>query len=287
MLIHSFYKSLLQIKKNKRKSEFYVEGVRYIGERRPLFVVCSEDTREQGVEVAERHGTNLVLLSNPLFQNVSDSQHSQGLLAIYSRSDFCREIAEESTAGELDKSVVLHDNTRKLTESSDKRTDRDQAKHSDCEKEKRPMMVLVLDQVSDPGNMGAIIRSADAAGIQKVYLVKGSTDPYSPKATRSSAGSILNIDVVIGSREDILEELRAKGYVVYTADLNGQDYHLFREMRPFALVLGNEAHGVHSVFTEQAISAVTIPIYGGAESLNVSVAAGILIYGLRDRCTHS
>lgn len=139
--------------------------------------------------------------------------------------------------------------------------------------------LLLVDAVQDPGNVGTMIRTADAAGMDAVILGKGSADPYNPKTVRSAQGSHFNIPVVRG---DLIEWVaRAKGMgskVLGTGLENAVNHCDIEPQSAFALIMGNEGSGVEPELLALADSTVKIPMYGKAESLNVAVATGILLY---------
>jgi len=146
-------------------------------------------------------------------------------------------------------------------------------------------LVLVLVGVSDPGNVGTIIRTAEACGARCV-VVAGGADPWSPKAVRASAGSVLRVPVVTASDTgDALEALRASGARVAAADPSeGEPYDsgvLARGSGPVALVLGSEAHGLDPSLLRHVDRWVRIPMAGRAESLNVAMAATLLAFEYR------
>ena len=139
--------------------------------------------------------------------------------------------------------------------------------------------VLLVDAVQDPGNIGTMIRTADAAGIDAVVLGKGCADAYNPKVMRSAQGSHFHIPVVRGELEDWIEDLQEDGVKVYGTSL--EEAISFREIEPtdaFALIVGNEGSGISPQLLAKTNQNIIIPIMGGAESLNVAVAAGILMY---------
>jgi TrmH family RNA methyltransferase len=142
---------------------------------------------------------------------------------------------------------------------------------------KSPM--VVLDGVQDPGNVGTIIRTADASGAGAVILLQGTCDALSQKALRASSGSIFSVPVIKATRKAIADELRNKGFrivvtavdaelSIFNADLGG----------PLALVLGNETKGVSPELKRAADLLVKIPVRGGAESLNVASSAAVALY---------
>lgn len=141
-------------------------------------------------------------------------------------------------------------------------------------------LVLVLDEVRDPGNAGTLIRAADAAGADAVVCTSGTVDPTNPKAVRASAGSIFHLPVVESvPSEDLVHRLEGRGLdTVVTVARGGGDYAAFDWSRPVAVAVGNEAHGVTGVVAARAAHRVSIPMPGTAESLNVAMAAGIVLF---------
>lgn len=141
---------------------------------------------------------------------------------------------------------------------------------------------LLLDAVQDPGNLGTMIRTADAAGIDAIITGTGSVDIYNPKVLRSAQGSHFHLPVVPGDLGEWIPRLMEKGVPVYGTALEGaKDY---REVSPagnFALLVGNEGSGVSKEFLAKTTENLYVPIFGKSESLNVAIAAGVLLYHLR------
>jgi TrmH family RNA methyltransferase len=143
--------------------------------------------------------------------------------------------------------------------------------------------VVVCADVRDPGNAGAVIRAADAAGAEAVVCCRGTADPYNPKTVRASAGSVLHLPVVpAGEPAGVLEELGRSGLRRVGAVAHGGVPHTEADMRgPVALVLGNEAAGLPDGLSGVIDDRVSIPMAGKAESLNVSLAAAVLCFEVR------
>ena len=137
---------------------------------------------------------------------------------------------------------------------------------------------LLLDGVSDTGNMGAIIRTANAAGYGEIYLV-GCTDPYSPKSVRASMSGIFFVKIYTGTREAVLEAL--SGLPILAADMDGENIFSFRPPEKFALAIGNEANGISEEVFRKAQHKLKIPMRAAQESLNAGIAAGIAMYLLK------
>lgn len=145
-------------------------------------------------------------------------------------------------------------------------------------------LVAVLADARDPGNVGTIIRAADAAGADAVVLAGATVDPYNGKCVRASAGSLFHLPVVAGvAVDDVLQALRAAELSIVAADGTGDrdldagtDDGLLQ--RPTAWVFGNEAWGLPQEIRDRADHVVRVPIYGRAESLNLATAAAVCLY---------
>ena len=149
-------------------------------------------------------------------------------------------------------------------------------------------LLVVLDAIQDPGNLGTIIRTADAAGADAVILLPGSCDAFMPKVIRATSGSLFNIPIVYAEAESLVEWLSRKKIQlavtaadaeksVFEADLSGG----------IAIAFGNEAHGVSDHLRKAAALFLNIPILGKAESLNVATSAAICMYeAVRQRIVH-
>ncbi|WP_077214189.1 TrmH family RNA methyltransferase [Bacillus dakarensis] len=141
---------------------------------------------------------------------------------------------------------------------------------------------LLIDSVQDPGNLGTMIRTADAAGIDAVIVGHGSVDIYNPKVLRSGQGSHFHLPVIRGDLFQWIETLQKLNIPVYgTALENGQSYKEISPSSQFALLVGNEGEGVNKEMLAVTNGNLYIPILGKSESLNVAVAAGILLFYLK------
>ena len=145
--------------------------------------------------------------------------------------------------------------------------------------DQKPAFTLALESLKDPGNLGTIIRTADALGVEGIFLSAQSVELYNPKVVRSSMGSLFHLPIFYPV--PILELLhRLKGDIKIVASLasGGANCKQVDFSDPICLLIGGEAFGLSKEVQALADSKVSIPDYGSAESLNVSVAAGILMY---------
>lgn len=141
--------------------------------------------------------------------------------------------------------------------------------------------ILLLDDVNDPGNLGTILRSADAFGFDVVYLSDQTVDLYNPKVIRATQGAIFRVPTIRASLKTIIPELKQLGVKVFAADLGGIPLHKLSSQEKMAFVMGNEANGVSIEILNLVDESLTIEMTGASESLNVSVAASIIMYNFR------
>jgi TrmH family RNA methyltransferase len=144
-----------------------------------------------------------------------------------------------------------------------------------------PRLVAICEEVRDPGNLGTIIRAADAAGADAVILTGRTVDPYNPKVVRATTGSLFHLPVVVGVElEAAVARAHAAGMRVVAADVGGTDFLASRDVlaEPTAWLFGNEARGLEESALAQADLMLRLPIYGRAESLNLATAASVCLY---------
>lgn len=138
---------------------------------------------------------------------------------------------------------------------------------------------IFVDKVQDPGNLGTIIRSADASGAKGVILNNGTVDLYNEKTLRSTMGSIFKLPVILDKNLAILKELKANGFKVIGSSLNTNDNFFDINLKnKIIIVVGNEGRGMSSEIEELCDNLVKIPMPGNAESLNVAIAASVMMF---------
>lgn len=143
----------------------------------------------------------------------------------------------------------------------------------------RPLLVL-LEDLQDPGNLGTILRTGEGAGITGVIMSKKTVDIYNPKTIRSTMGSIYRVPFLyVEDMEGTIRILREKGIRVYAAHLRGQDYYSgFSFVEGTAFLIGNEGNGLRRETADLADCYLKIPMEGQVESLNAAIAASLLVY---------
>ena len=137
-------------------------------------------------------------------------------------------------------------------------------------------LVLALDGIADPGNLGTIVRLADWSGVHRVLCRTGSVDVFNPKCVQAAMGSVQRVDVRYDDLVERIAEWQAAGARTYLADMNGRSVHSVDLVLPAVLVLGQESHGLSTEVRGLIAETIALPRRGRAESLNVAMAAAAL-----------
>ena len=149
---------------------------------------------------------------------------------------------------------------------------------SDLKLSENPL-ILVLEAIEKPGNIGAMLRTCDAAKIDAVIIANPKTDLYNPNTVRSSVGCLFTNQIAAGTSEEVIAFLKEKNIAIYCATLqNSTSYHSQNYSKPSALAVGTEATGLSQIWRDEATKNIVIPMQGEIDSMNVSVAAAILIF---------
>lgn len=237
---------LKQKKYRQQRGEFLAEGLRTVEEAvafkaaQQIFYTATEDERTlQLLEQAAFMQLKLTCVSEAVMKKIADTETPQGIIAV------CR--MQEQPLEQLLASGKL---------------------------------LLVLDRVGDPGNIGTMLRTADAAGVGGIILLKGTADIYAPKTVRSSMGSLFHVPVLSGvAEQEFIDNAKKAGYQLLVTALDGADNLYQADLKGrLAFVMGNEAGGVSASLLQQADKRVFIPMRGKSESLNVAMAAGIVMF---------
>ena len=237
------WKKLVSVRKERDKSgEFLVEGFHLVEE--------SLKNKANVLAIIVREGTTI-----PTSWNLDDVD------IIEVTMDIAKDIAET----EHSQGIYAHCSQQQAT----------------VEQQQTWKKLLFVDAVQDPGNVGTMIRTADAAGMDAIILGKGSADAYNPKTVRSGQGSHFHIPIVKGDLSQWIQICKDQGIPVYGTSLD--ESVLYNQVQPqgqFALIMGNEGSGLSPELLVQTDTNLKIPLLGQAESLNVAVATGILLYSL-------
>ncbi len=234
----------LQKKKSVRKSEglFVIEGIRGVKEIpvgvKIKYLITTPEVEEK--ELGTIQPEEWLEVSKEIYKTISDTQSPQGAMAVAYMPTY-----------EL--------NNLKIEKGH----------------------YLVLENLQDPGNLGTIIRTAHAFDFKGVFITKGSVDLYSPKVVRSTMSSLFHMPIIIDEEiETYMNFLKQKDVTLYTTALKSEAQPIYEVTfeEKAAIIIGNEGNGVSEAVLEKTERTMIIPMPGGAESLNASVAASICMY---------
>lgn len=278
-------KEIRKLKEKKyRKDKFIVEGIKMleeaINENASIdLIVIKEGIDLKGTisnlfeknnnceaknkNVLDKISKTITVTEN-VFNTLTDVVSPQGVLAVINKNKKSTELDSDTK-----EEVILNDKDANV-------------KKIDIVNNKINMSadyIIALDGIQDPGNLGTIIRTADSANLKQIIVSKNTVDAYSPKVIRSTMGAIYRVNVIEAENlTETLKKLQNKGFkvVVTSLDTNTGIYDI--SYNKSVVVIGNEANGVSKEIQELADEKVKIPMLGKTESLNASVATGIMIY---------
>ena len=263
----------LQKKSKLRKEEkqFVVEGIKMVSEAptdRLVKVYISETFKADNEEFLERMNYDalgkdvLEVVTDNVFMRMADTQTPQGIMAVVKMSD-------TDLKGMFEK-----DN---YTDSKDDGADK--VEDNTVDAKKQPLL-LILENLQDPGNLGTIVRMAEGAGVTGIIMSSNTVDIYNPKTIRSTMGSLYRVPVIyVDDICEVADVCKSKGVTVYAAHLKGTDnYNKKDYTKPTAFMIGNEGNGLTDKLADKADEYVRIPMQGEVESLNAAVACTILTY---------
>ncbi len=144
--------------------------------------------------------------------------------------------------------------------------------------------LLLLENVQDPGNVGTMLRTLDAAGFDGCVLTPGCADPFSPKALRATMGSVFRVPIGYADAREAVEALNARGYATIAAALDGEPFYARGPLpEKLCVLIGNEGAGLRPETSAACSHRYRLPMNGGAESLNAAIAAAVMMYDLMNR----
>ncbi len=243
------YKSAVKLLKKKYRDEtglYLLEGVKPLEDALAMGIGVKTIFLCEGTQRSELFPEKLcMVLDKKLFANLSDTGTSQGIIAVaeqktYSFDEFSAEVKGAENKGNM----------------------------------------VIMDRLQDPGNIGTIIRTAEAAGYRGILMISGSGDVYSPKVVRAAAGSLFRMPIIkAADADEAVSMAKSMGLKLTVTCFEGaQDCFETDLTNSIALVIGNEGRGVSERLMELSDIRVKIPMAGSIESLNAAVAAGILMY---------
>ena len=243
-----YLRSLYRKKYRREEKKFVLEGVRIIEdaikEKADFDQIYYSNyllRNERGNELLsnlQQLNVEVIEIDDSLLQRVADTESPQGILAIVKKVDY------------------------KLSQIFDKENS----------------LILIVDRIQDPGNLGTLIRTADAAGVDGIITTKGTVSLYNQKTIRATMGSLFRVPIY---REENLMELKKhlESKEIVVGDIKGSEYHFDVDYsNSIAVIVGNEGNGPREGLIRIADKKIKIPLLGDAESLNVAMATGIILY---------
>jgi TrmH family RNA methyltransferase len=249
-LQNSFVKELITLKEKSRSrrkaGKFLIEGLKEIslaikgGYEIEAFVFNPSIASIEQIDELSNHQTDIIEVSDEIYQRLAYRESTQGILA------------------------VTKSKTVELIDLKFKREN---------------PLVLVAEAPEKPGNIGALLRTADAANVDAVLIANPKTDLYNPNIIRSSVGCVFTNQIATGNTEEIISYLKSKNITIFCAALQASvDYHTQDYTDAAAIVVGTEATGLTQEWLANASQNIIIPMQGEIDSMNVSVSAAIIIF---------
>jgi len=247
------YRAAIQLKQKKYRDvqkRYLIEGPNLIrealgnGEKIDMIIhsedLTAESFRNEDLDLTQTDAP-VAVMSSGLFRRLSDTESPQGIMAVVKKRIYSEEEFFAAKPG---------------------------------------ANVIVLDRLQDPGNVGTILRTADAAGYMGAILLKGTADVYAPKIVRAAAGSLFRLPVLMADTPGhVVRLLKEHGKTILCATLNGSRSYYDADLKEnAAVIIGNEGNGVCEEFLDRSDVLIRIPMEGPVESLNAAVSAGILMY---------
>ncbi|WP_408047230.1 TrmH family RNA methyltransferase [Tenacibaculum crassostreae] len=245
-----YIKELLKLqekpRERKKKGLFLVEGQREIslvlkGEYQiDTILFVADFFSEENLVTITKETTNCIEITKEVYQKLAYRDTTEGIIAVVKSKSFDIEKVEFNSSTPL---------------------------------------VLVMEGIEKPGNIGAMLRTADAANVDAVFIANPKSDIFNPNIIRSSVGCVFTNQIGIGTSEEIIAFLQENNIHIYSATLqNSNEYHKNDYTKASALVVGTEATGLTQIWRNNATQNINIPMQGEIDSMNVSVAAAILTF---------
>ncbi len=254
---NEFIKHVKKLKDKKYRDlnhEYIIEGIKIIEEainekaNIKQVVICDDCEKTSNIpkdlmyEIAKQE---CIYVTSKLFESLTDVTNPQGILAI----------VEKNTV----KSQIAGNEEQEIDYNQD--------------------IIVALDDIQDPGNLGTILRTVDSIGLNQILVSKGTADSYNPKVVRSTMGAIFRVKIIeCEDLEKTLKEIKKHKFEIVVTSLQTKNSIYDIDYKKKVIVIGNEANGVEENIQKLADKKVKIPMLGKTESLNASVATGIILY---------
>ena len=254
---NEFIKHVKKLKDKKYRdlnNEYIIEGIKIIEEainekaNIKQVVICDDCEKTSNIPkdlMYEIEKQECVYVTSKLFESLTDVTNPQGILAIVEKNT-----VKSQTAGNEEQEIDYNQD-----------------------------IIVALDDIQDPGNLGTILRTVDSIGLSQILVSKGTADSYNPKVVRSTMGAIFRVKIIeCEDLEKTLKEIKKHKFEIVVTSLQTKNSIYDIDYKKKVIVIGNEANGVEEKIQKLADKKVKIPMLGKTESLNASVATGIILY---------
>ena len=255
---NEFVKHIKKLKDKKYRdlnNEFIIEGIKIIEEainenaKIKQIIICDDCEKTSSIpkelmyEIAKYE---CVYVTNQIFETLTDVKNPQGIMAIMEKNMIASQLKKEDEIQSIDYTQDI---------------------------------IVALDDIQDPGNLGTILRTVDSIGVNQILVSKGTADSYNPKVVRSTMGAIFRVKIIeCENLKEVLQNLKKQKYNVVVTSLKTKNSIYDVDYNKKIIVIGNEANGVSEEIQKIADEKVKIPMLGKTESLNASVATRIILY---------
>ncbi len=271
---NEFIKHIKKLKDKKYRdlnNEYIIEGIKIIEEainekaNIKQVVICDDCEKTSNISkelMYEIARYECIYVTKKIFDSLTDVSNPQGILAIVEKNAVKSKI---SNIKDSEKSETIGVEEKEIIAENEIDYNQD--------------IIVALDDIQDPGNLGTILRTVDSIGINQILVSKGTADSYNPKVVRSTMGAIFRVKIIeCEDLENTLKEIQKHNFEIVVTSLQTKNSIYDIDYKKKVIVIGNEANGVEPRIQKIADKKVKIPMLGKTESLNASVATGIILY---------
>ena len=271
---NEFIKHIKKLKDKKYRdlnNEYIIEGIKIIEEainekaNIKQVVICDDCEKTSNISkelMYEIARYECIYVTKKIFDSLTDVSNPQGILAIVEKNAVKSKISNIKNS---EKSETIGVEEKEIIAENEIDYNQD--------------IIVALDDIQDPGNLGTILRTVDSIGINQILVSKGTADSYNPKVVRSTMGAIFRVRIIeCEDLENTLKEIQKHNFEIVVTSLQTKNSIYDIDYKKKVIVIGNEANGVEPKIQKIADRKVKIPMLGKTESLNASVATGIILY---------
>ena len=271
---NEFIKHIKKLKDKKYRdlnNEYIIEGIKIIEEainekaNIKQVVICDDCEKTSNISkelMYEIARYECIYVTKKIFDSLTDVSNPQGILAIVEKNAVKSKISNIKNS---EKSETIGVEEKEIIAENEIDYNQD--------------IIVALDDIQDPGNLGTILRTVDSIGINQILVSKGTADSYNPKVVRSTMGAIFRVKIIeCEDLENTLKEIQKHNFEIVVTSLQTKNSIYDIDYKKKVIVIGNEANGVEPKIQKIADKKVKIPMLGKTESLNASVATGIILY---------